>query len=53
MEEVRRKYRSKVDIIGDILKSEGFVHDDDDLGGPGSLDNYVLRLFKYGEKTND
>lgn len=58
MEEVRRKYRSKVDAIGDILKGEYVEHegrqdDDDDLGGPGSLDNYVLKLFGYGEKTND
>ena len=57
VEEVRRKYRSKVDSIGDILKGEGLVHegsqDDDDLGGPGSLDNYVLKLFEYGKKTND
>ena len=36
MEEVRRKYRSKLDAIGDILKGEGVIHEgihgDDDLG---------------------
>ena len=29
------------------------VHGDDDMGGPGSLDNYVLKRFDYGSKTND
>ena len=53
-EEVKRKFRNQVDIAGDILKGEGVVvHGDDDMGGPGSLDNYVLKRYDYGKKTND
>ena len=55
-EEVRRKFRNQVDIAGDILKSEaeGIVLPGTEyIGGPGSLDNYVLQRFNYGNKTND
>ena len=53
-EEVSRKFRSKIEIVGKVLKGQGLVVlDDVDAGGPGSEDNYVLKMVEFGIKTND
>ena len=53
-EEVSRKFRSKIETVGKALKGQGLVVlDDVDAGGPGSEDNYVLKMVEFGIKTND
>ena len=53
-EEVSRKFRSKIETVGEILKGQGgVVQGDVDTGGPGSKDNYVLKMVEFGTKTND
>ena len=53
-EEVSRKFRSKIETVGKVLKGQGLVVlDDVDAGGPGSEDNYVLKMVEFGTKTND
>ena len=53
-EEVSRKFRSKIETVGKVLKGQGLVVlDDVDAGGPGSEDNYVLKMVEFGIKTID
>ena len=56
VEEVKRKFRSKVDTAGEVLNMGGATHamvGAVTAGGPGCDENYVLDHFDHGWKTNN
>ena len=52
MEEIRKPYREM--LLGETGKTAADkCRAGWDVGGPGSVDNYVLEHFQFGRSTND